>query len=115
MLLSALILVTAFLLNLFLPWWSIALPGLFFGWWFNKNAGTSFVFGFLALFVLWGGQALYIHFANDGILSSRIAEMLQVGSPLLVVLITGVLGGLVSGIATVTGSLIQETPRKFSS
>ena len=115
MLLTILILVTAFLLNLFLPWWSITLPGLFFGWWFNKKAGTSFVFGFLALFLLWGGQALYIHFANDSILSARIAEMLQLGSPLLVVLITGVLGGLVSGIATVTGSLIQETPRRFSS
>lgn len=114
MLQTFLILITAYLLNLFLPWWSIAIPGLFYGWWFNKNAGTSFVLGFLALFLLWGGQALYIHVANDGILSTRIAEMLQVGSPYLVVLITGVLGGLVSGLATVTGSLVKETPRKFS-
>ena len=114
MLLTILVLVTAFLLNLFLPWWSIALPGLFFGWWFNKNAGTSFVLGFLALFLLWGGQALYIHIANEAILSSRIAEMLQIGSPLLVVLITGVLGGLVSGMATLTGSLMKEKPRQFS-
>ncbi|WP_421773190.1 hypothetical protein [Gracilimonas sp.] len=113
MLLTVLILITAFLLNLFLPWWSIVIPGLVFGWWFNKKPGTSFVFGFLALFFLWGGQALYIHFANNAILSTRIAEMLQVGSPLLVVLITGVLGGLVSGLATLTGALLQDTPREF--
>lgn len=114
MLLTALILITSFLLNLFLPWWSIAIPGLIFGYWFNLKAMPSFGWGFLALFLLWGGQALYIHLSNDAILSSRIAEMLSLGSPILVVVITGLLGGLVSGLATLTGALVKETPRKFS-
>ncbi len=108
MLLALLILILAFLLNLFLPWWSIAIPGLMFGYQFKKNGGASFGWGFLALFLLWGGQALYIHFANAGILSTRIAEMLGVGSPYLVILITGILGGLVSGVATLTGSLFSS-------
>ncbi|MEX0857352.1 MAG: hypothetical protein WD016_04360 [Balneolaceae bacterium] len=111
MLLTLLILITAFLLNLFLPWWSIALPGLIFGYVFNQKPGISFGWGFLALFLLWGGHALYIHFANDAILSSRIAEMLSVGSPLLVVLITGILGGLVSGLAALTGALLSRKPQ----
>ncbi|HBX67591.1 MAG TPA: hypothetical protein DEG32_16070, partial [Balneolaceae bacterium] len=97
MLLTILVLISAFILNLLLPWWGIVIPGLVFGYYFNEKGLTSFGLGFLALFLLWGGQALYIHIANDGILSTRIAEMLQVGSPLLVVLITGVLGGLLSG------------------
>ncbi len=113
MLLSLAILVFAFLLNLFLPWWSIALPGLLFGYLFNKEGGSSFGWGFLALFILWGGQALYIHFANDAILSTRIAEMLQVGSPLVVVLVTAIIGGIVSGLATLTGAVLKDTPRKF--
>lgn len=113
MLLTVLILITAFLLNLFLPWWSIAIPGLVFGYFLNEKPLPSFGLGFLALFLLWGGQALYIHLANDAILSTRIAEMLSVGSPLLVVLITGIIGGLVSGLATVTGSLVKETPRRL--
>jgi hypothetical protein len=116
MILTILILITAFLLNLFLPWWSIAFPGLIFGYIFNKKAFPSFGWGFLALFLLWGGQALYTHFTNDAILSTRIAEMFSVGSPILVILITAILGGLVSGLATLTGSLVKETPnsRKFS-
>ena len=105
MLLTLLIVITAYLLNLVLPWWSIAIPGLILGYQFNPKSGAAFGWGFLALFLLWGGQALYIHFANDGILSTRIAEMLGVGSPYLVILITGILGGLVSGLATLTGSL----------
>lgn len=107
MLLALLILISAFILNLFLPWWSIAIPGILLGYFFKKKAWASFGWGFLALFILWAGQALYIHFMNDGILSTRIANMLGVGSPYLVVLITGVLGGLVSGFATMTGALIK--------
>lgn len=112
MILMILVLITAWLLNLVLPWWSIALAGLVLGYQFNKKAGASFGWGFLALFLLWGGQALYIHFANDGILSGRIAETLQVGSPWLVILATAVIGGLVGGLATVTGSLFNRTDSK---
>ncbi|MFA5668710.1 MAG: hypothetical protein WC967_05655 [Balneolaceae bacterium] len=112
MLLTALIILFSFLLNFFLPWWSIALPGLVFGYFFKPKAFAAFGWGFLALFLLWGAQALYIHFANDGILSTRIAEMLQVGSPLLVVLITGVIGGLVSALATLTGALFANKPQR---
>lgn len=103
--LAASIMITAYLLNLFLPWWAIAISGVVFGYWFNEKAGQSFGWGFLALFLLWGGQALYIHLANQGILSTRIAEMLSVGSPFIVVLITALLGGLIGGLAALTGSL----------
>ncbi len=112
MILTLLILITSFLLNLILPWWSIAIPGLIFGYQFKKSAWLSFGLGFLALFLLWGGQAVYIHFSNDGIMSTRIAELLGVGSPYLVILITGVLGGLVSGIATLTGTLFNTLKTK---
>jgi len=112
MILMTLVLITAWLLNMVLPWWSIALAGLVLGYQFNKKPGASFGWGFLALFLLWGGQALYIHFANDGILSGRIAEMLQVGSPWLVILATALIGGLVSGLATMTGSLFNRTDLK---
>lgn len=113
MLLTGLIFVLAFILNLFLPWWSVAVPGLIFGYSFRKKAGASFGWGFLALFLLWGIQAAYIHMANDGILSTRVAEMLGVGSPYLVILITAVLGGLVSGLATMTGSLANLKKTAF--
>lgn len=108
MILLILLIITAYLLNLVLPWWSIAIPGLVLGYQFKPKNRAAFGWGFLALFLLWGGQALYIHFANEGILSSRIAEMLGVGSPYLVILVTAVLGGIVSGLATLTGSLIKK-------
>lgn len=109
MILAILILIVAWIFSLVLPWWSIAIPGLVFGYQFEKNKWASFGWGFLALFLLWGGQALYIHIANDGILSTRIATMLGVGSPYIVILVTGVIGGLVSGLATLTGRLLRDS------
>lgn len=109
MILLFLLIITAYLINLVLPWWGIAITGLILGFQMNPTSGKAFGIGFLALFLLWSGQALYIHFGNDGILSTRIAEMLGVGSPILVILITGIIGGLVSGIAVLSGSLLKSS------
>ncbi len=109
MTLLLLLIITAYLINLVLPWWGIAITGLALGFQLKPKSGKAFGIGFLALFLLWGGQTLYIHFANEGILSTRIAEMLQVGSPWLVILVTGVIGGLVSGLAVLSGSLLKQS------
>jgi hypothetical protein len=108
MILSLLILLTAWLLTLVFPWWTIAIPGLVLGFQFNKKAASSFGWGFLALFLLWGIQATIIHVQNDGVLTSRVATMLGVNSAFLVILSTGLIGGLVSGMSTLTGSLFRD-------
>lgn len=112
MILLILLIITGYLINLVLPWWGIAVTGLILGFQMKPSSGKAFGIGFLALFLLWGGQALYIHLANDGILSKRIAEMLGGGSPILVVLITGIVGGLVSGLAVLSGSLLGQSINK---
>ncbi len=109
MILLILLIITAYLINLILPWWGIAITGLILGFQMKPKTGKAFGIGFLALFLLWSGQALYIHLANDGILSTRIAEMLGVGSPIFVILITGIVGGLVSGLSVLSGSLIGQS------
>lgn len=109
MILLLLLIISAFLVNLVLPWWGVTITGLILGFQLKPSSTKAFGIGFLALFLLWGAQAFYIHLANDGILSTRIAEMLNVGSPLLVILITGIIGGLVSGLAVLTGSLIKHS------
>lgn len=112
MILFVFILVFAFILNVFLPWWSIALPGLIGAYQFKVKPGMAFVWGFLAVFVAWGGHAIYLHLQNDGILSQRIADMLSVGSPWVVILATALVGGLVSGLAALTGSLLNSGEEK---
>tara|TARA_R110002096_G_scaffold183757_21_gene362030 strand:- start:8277 stop:8633 length:357 start_codon:yes stop_codon:yes gene_type:complete len=105
MLLTLIYIIAAYLVNLFLPWWSVAILGLILGFTFKLKPLASFGWGFLALLILWSGQALFINIGNDGIMAGRIAEMLGVQSPLLMVLLTGVIGGVVGGLSTLCGSL----------
>lgn len=115
MLFTFLIILCAFIFNLVLPWWSVAIPGIVLGYMFDKSPAASFGMGFLGVFLLWGVQAGWTHYANNGILGNRIAEMLSIGSPLLLILATAIIGGLVSGLAVMTGSLLTRNYKNMKS
>ena len=46
----------AFILNLVLPWWSVVLPGLFFGYRMHETPIRAFGIGFFAVFL--GGACM---------------------------------------------------------
>jgi len=54
------------------------------------------------------GTAGYIHIANEGVLTTRIADMMSVGSPLIVLFITFLIGGLLGGVSALSGVLIKQ-------
>lgn len=108
MLLIGLIIATTWLLSLFLPWWSLAIPCLVLGGWLGEKGGQSFLYGFLGIGLLWFIQTLVIHIFNEGILTTRIAELFSLPHPLLVMGITVIIGGLAGGFSTLTGYLFKQ-------
>ncbi|PWN05615.1 hypothetical protein [Rhodohalobacter mucosus] len=108
------ILILTWFLNLFMPWWSALLPALAVGMWMLNSASKAFFTGLAAGGAAWLIQALYVHIANDGILTSRIADVMQIGSPILVLLLTFVIGGLVSGTGTLVGYQFRTIFRSAS-
>ncbi|MFU8811933.1 MAG: hypothetical protein ACNA78_03140 [Balneolaceae bacterium] len=100
---------TVWLVHLFLPWWAIALPVLLIAAWQFNSPSRSFWIGFLAGGSAWLVQALYIHIANQGILSGRIADMMGAGSPLVILLITFLIGGAITAAAALVGTLFKRT------
>ena len=105
------VLLLTWFLNLFMPWWSVLFPSLLVGLWLSETGKKAFSIGVLGAGLAWFGHALYIHFANNAILSTRIADMMQVGSPFLVLLITFVIGGLLGGMGTLMGYLFRKNLR----
>ncbi len=103
MLAFLLIFLFSWLFLLFLPWWSAALSGFFFGSWLLHDATRAFLFGSAAAGLAWLAHALYIHLASGGILTIRIAGMLQTGSSAVILLITFLIGALIGGFGTLTG------------
>ena len=73
----------------------------------HQRPFISFLSGFLGLFLLWSILSFYISVSNDHILAHRISLLiLKNDSPFLLVLTTGIIGGVVAGFAALTGSYI---------
>ena len=106
-----LIALLSFLCGLYLPWWGFALAACLVGAILPQRPGFTFLAGFLALFILWGGLAFFIDEANNSILSAKIAQILPLnGSPFLLILVTGFVAALVGGGAALTGCYLTGKP-----
>ena len=99
----------AFAAGLYLPWWSVGAAAFLVALLIHQKPGKAFVGGFVSIFLLWGVSALIIDIQNHQLLSGRIAEIFPLeGSSTALILITAFIGGLVAGLAALSGSLARE-------
>ncbi len=104
-----LIALLSFIGGLFFPWWTIAIAAFVVSVLIPQRPLASFFTGFTALFLLWGGLAAYIDAANNSILSSRVAGLIYLhGSSIALVLVTGFIGALVAGGASLTAAFLRK-------
>jgi hypothetical protein len=103
------ILLLALVLELMLPWWTIAIAAFIGGAVFNSR--SNFGAGFLAIALLWIVHALIIDTSAAAPLAERVAGIFKLSKPLLFV-VTGVIGGLVGGFASMAGSALQRKRKK---
>lgn len=92
-----------YLLELFFPWWSIAIAAALGGAFLRSNA--NFWAGFIGIGMLWMITAVLIDFTSPSELASKVANIFMINKPLLLI-ITGFIGALVGGLSSYTGSLI---------
>lgn len=112
--LTATILTTilSFISGLFLPWWGIAIVAFLIAAIIHQKAGKAFLAGLLGVFLLWAGLAWWIDMKNNSVLSHKIAGILPLGgNSILLILVTGLVGGLVGGFAAMTGSSLRASPK----
>jgi len=97
----------------FSPWWGFAITSFLVAVLVHQKGGKAFLSGFLGIFLLWAGLAWWMDMKNNGILSHKIAQILPLnGNSLLLILITGVVGGLVAGFAAMSGSYLRASSKK---
>jgi len=102
----------AFISGLFLPWWGIAITSLLVAVLVHQKAGKAFLAGMLGVFLLWACLAWWIDLKNNGVLSKKVAAVLPLGgNALLLILLTGFVGGLVAGFAAMSGSFLRATDK----
>jgi hypothetical protein len=101
----------AFSIGLFtsLPWWSFVITSFLVALGVHQKVGKAFLSGFAGLFLLWSILAIFKDMANDHILAVKVAKILPLGgSYWALILVTGLIGGLVSGLAAISGSTARK-------
>lgn len=94
---------------LYLPWWSFAATSAIVALAIHQKAWKAFVTGFAGIFILWGVLAVSIDVKNEHLLSQKVANILPLqGSYIALIVITALVGALISGFAALTGSLVRR-------
>lgn len=95
-----------------IPWWGFAITSLVVALAIHQRPSRAFWAGFLALFLLWGILAMIRDSANEHLLSTKVAQILPLGgSYWVLILVTALIGALVSGLAALTGSYMRQHKR----
>lgn len=96
--------ILAFVLSQFLPWWSVMLAALVTSILIGLERTAVFFVPFLAIALFWIVYAFLLGSGNDFVLANKIAVLLPLqGNPYLLILVTGIIGGLAAGVAAIFG------------
>jgi hypothetical protein len=104
-----LIALLSFAASLYLPWWSVAIAAFLVIALIHQSPLPAFFAGFLSVFLLWSILAFIISYRNDDILAGKVSQLIiRMDNPLLLVLITGLIGGITAGLAALSASFIRK-------
>jgi hypothetical protein len=101
--------ILASVLELLLPWWSVAIAAFAGGYVFRTNA--NFLAGLISIGLLWLITALIIDLSSAVSLTEKVAAIFTVSKPILF-LLTSLIGGIVGGFAAMTGAALRKEKRK---
>ena len=91
----------------FLPWWAIGICAAIIAMGLNLNKITAFLGGFTSISLLWMITATSIDVHTNSILSTKIAPLLGFKSSTLLILLTGLVGGIVGGLGALSGQQLR--------
>ena len=90
------------------------------GWWIGMVASAlicfllpssginAFIAGFLGVGLIWMGHSWNLDVQNASAFSGKIAEIMQMGDSLVLILVSGGVGGISGGFAALTGTYFRQ-------
>ncbi len=109
MMIIFLTMVLVFILQiLFYAWWWIILIPLLLGFWERDSAARASLGCGTGVFLLWSGMSLYAWLHGGQIIVGRIAEVMGVGSGMVLVLASGIVGFLTASLAGYAGFALRR-------
>lgn len=74
----------------------------------NSSFFSKFLGGFAAISLLWMGYATIIDISTNAILSTKLAAWLGMNNVGILILVTGLVGGLLGGLGAASGQCIRN-------
>ena len=106
-------LLLSFISGIYLPWWGIAIAAFLVALLIPQRPGNAFLAGLLGVLLLWVALAWWIDMRNNGVLAQRMSVLLPLGgSRVLLILVTGIIGGITGGFAALMGTYLRLSPRR---
>ena len=106
---SLILVVIGALVGIYLPWYAMGIAFGLIAFVLNMPVKSSFLTGFIAGFLLWALGAFWLDFQHPSTLPGRMAQVFPLkGNVFALFVLTGVLGGLFSGIWTWAGARLRQ-------
>lgn len=103
------VIVVGFVLAQVLPWWSLAIAGMGAGYLWSGRRGRSFLAGFVGGLLLWSGAAIAMTQMTGSDLGDKFAQLMGLpASATLLAIVSGVLAGIVAGLAGMSGDSLRQ-------
>lgn len=107
--------VATYFISPILPWWTGMAAGFITCLLLPSTLLNAFIAGFLGVGLVWMGQAWVLDVANESAFTNVIIDLLQIGildDPILLVLVTGLIGGIAGGLAATSGASFKHLFQK---
>jgi len=102
----------AYLVEVYLPWWSVVVVAFIVNALIFTKGSPSFLSGFLGVGLLWIILAWNIDAANASLLSSRVSQLFPIQGTLAILVLTFLVGGLAGGFGALAGSHLRNLIKK---
>lgn len=107
------ILIASLVVSFVLPWWIVAIISFLAAFFIAKRSAHAFLSAFAAIFIVWVVMAMFKSVPNNHILATRMANVLPLGGHwMILTAITGLVGGLVAGMAALSGYYVRRVLKK---
>ncbi|QQL48633.1 hypothetical protein [Mucilaginibacter ginkgonis] len=102
------ILILTFAGGYIFTWWAGAIIAFVAAFYAGKKPAQAFWSGFGGIAISWIILALLKTIPNDHILADRVTKMMHLPNWIELLLITALIGGLVGGMASLSGFLVRR-------
>lgn len=93
----------AYLFSFYLPWWIVMIVSGIVSAIIYSSGVSAFIAGFLGVGVVWFGYSFLLDYADESFFSNKIIELFPFENSIMLILISGVIGGLAGGFGALVG------------